>query len=123
MKSNFRFLGSLFLIATYCFALIVFSKYEQTIEVEQLNSSKKEQKFTNFSNSQFLHDAHSSFVVHGLIACKSLDSFGGNFDFSILKIVTQQLIKSQFYQIENSSISFLIQNKKATFLYPFHFFW
>lgn len=123
MKCNFRFLGSLFLIVTYCFALIVFSKYEQTIEVEQLNSSKKEQKFTNFSNSQFLHDAYSSFVVHGLIACKSLDSFGGNFDFSILKIVTQQLIKSQFYQIENSSISFLIQNKKATFLYPFHFFW
>lgn len=121
VKRTIQIVQIFFLLALYCFALGANHSYAFTSD--QINSdTQNEGKFSSLSSNLYCLSSPSENTANNFT----------NFQFPTLKNqnngqwafakIFEELFVSRYYQYQSFSIRFLIQLRKTSFIFPFHYF-
>lgn len=120
MKKSIRISSVILLTTLYCFSIGIGTK---SLIYSDVQTTSQEKYFLTIPSLLSLHTFQSDSSVNifnnfSIPSCKNL--FDGL--WTNLKI-TEQFYETVFSQYTSFSINFLIHDRKADIIFPFHYFW
>lgn len=123
MKDSVKHFGALILTAIYCFAVSIAANVPLNTEFQNSLNSGQEHNFAATSHNLLSHTVQSEFSVEIVGIDAAPDTYDNTHNDTSLYNSKESVLSAEFTQYNNYSVNFLIQQRKADLLFPYHFFW
>ncbi|AVI51125.1 hypothetical protein C5O00_08035 [Pukyongia salina] len=123
MKDSVKHFGALILTAIYCFAVSIAANVPLNTEFQNNLNSGQEHNFAPTSHNLLSHTVQSEFSVEIVGIDPAPDTYDNTHNDTSLYNSKESVLSAEFTQYNNYSVNFLIQQRKADLLFPYHFFW
>jgi len=123
VKNGIRILSVVFLTAIYCFAAGVVTESLTHSDFQSNPITAHERFFSDFTTKLFCHTSQSESSVNNYNK-RPVSNFRNPFSgIWAVAETTERLFETAFSQYTNISRNFLIQHRKTSIIFPFHYFW
>ena len=124
MKKNVKLISVILLTALYCLAMGAVTQSLVTYTADNTGTSNEVQLSYNKSNNSFFQTLQTENTIDIPSNTNVPSDFKNPFqNFLSPTIAIAQTTEVLYSKHINTSLNFLIQLKKSSLLYPFHFFW